>query len=94
MSKSLTSLDNGPAPKQLQRYEHVAHDQLEQHMSPQVRVQRVGRTERVQFLLREDEVEVVDGFRFANRCSSRSDAIRTLMKRGLQAATEEQENAR
>lgn len=47
------------------------------------------RTARVPVMLRASEVEAVDGFRFANRCPSRSEAIRTLMKRGLQAASHE-----
>lgn len=86
MSRSLKSLDSRSDPEQHQQYEHVAQQQPEQHMAAQVPAQRVGRTERVQMMLGEQELRDVDDFRFAERCPSRSEAIRVLMQRGLQAS--------
>lgn len=84
MSKSLIPLDSPSGPEQHPRYEHVAHEQQVKHMAQDADAQPSGRTERVQLLLSHDEVEAVDTFRFANRCSSRSDAIRVLLKRGME----------
>lgn len=41
------------------------------------------RSERVQLMLDEDEVEAIDTWRFENRLPSRAAAIRELIKRGL-----------
>ena len=51
------------------------------------------RTARVPVMSRKDEVEAVDSFRFAERCPSRSKAIRLLMQRGLQASRDRTEKA-
>jgi hypothetical protein len=41
------------------------------------------RSERIQLMLDDDELEAIDGWRFANRLPSRAAAIRELIKRGL-----------
>jgi len=89
MSQSLMSLDKRRKPDQHKPYEHIAHEQPSEHMSPGATLQRAGRTERVPIMLRQDEVDAVDNFRFANRCTSRSDAIRMLMHQALKAAATE-----
>lgn len=43
------------------------------------------RGERLQILLSEDELKVLDDFRFAARMPSRAAAVRELLKRGLGA---------
>jgi hypothetical protein len=45
----------------------------------------VGRIERLQIMLTEDEVVAVDDWRFAKRMPSRAAAIRELLRRGLAA---------
>lgn len=47
-----------------------------------------GKTERVvrlQLMLLEDELAVIETFRFQNRMPSRAAAVRELMRRGLKA---------
>ena len=46
-----------------------------------------GRTrgERLQIMLTDDELELLDDFRFKKRMPSRASAIRELLKRGLAA---------
>ena len=85
MSKSLIPLDTDQNTSQHTGYEHVAHMQLQQHITAVEPAQRAARTERIQLLLAQSEVEAVDEFRFTNRCASRSDAIRILLQRGLSA---------
>jgi hypothetical protein len=46
----------------------------------------LSRGERLQIMLRDDELNVIDDFRFANRMPSRAAAVRELMRRGLAAA--------
>lgn len=46
----------------------------------------LSRGERLQIMLRDDELSVIDDFRFANRMPSRAAAVRELMRRGLAAA--------
>lgn len=41
------------------------------------------RTERIQLMLDDDELEAIDDWRFHNRLPSRAAAIRELIKRGL-----------
>jgi hypothetical protein len=43
------------------------------------------RAERLQIMLTKDELEALDGWRFAKRMPSRAAAIRELLKRGLAA---------
>jgi hypothetical protein len=43
------------------------------------------RAERLQIMLSEDELAVLDDFRFKKRMPSRAAAVRELMKRGLAA---------
>jgi hypothetical protein len=45
----------------------------------------VGRGERLQIMLTEDELAAVDDWRFVRRMPSRASAIRELLKRGLAA---------
>lgn len=45
----------------------------------------VARAERLQIMLREDEMRALDDWRFARRMPSRAAAIRELLKRGLAA---------
>lgn len=44
----------------------------------------VRRTEKVQIMLNDDEIKVIDDWRFQNRLPSRAAAIRELLSRGLQ----------
>jgi hypothetical protein len=44
-----------------------------------------SRAERLQIMLSEDELTVLDDFRFKKRMPSRAAAVRELMKRGLAA---------
>ena len=44
-----------------------------------------GRGERLQIMLSEEELKVLDDFRFRKRMPSRAAAIRELLKRGLGA---------
>ena len=43
----------------------------------------VGRGERLQIMLTEDELAALDDWRFVRRMPSRASAIRELLKRGL-----------
>jgi len=43
------------------------------------------RGERLQIMLTDDELKVIDDWRFAKRMPSRASAIRELLKRGLAA---------
>ena len=45
----------------------------------------LGRGERLQIMLAEDELRAVDDWRFKTRMPSRASAIRELLKRGLAA---------
>ena len=45
----------------------------------------LGRVERLQIMLTEDELEAVDDWRFERRMPSRAAAIRELLQRGLSA---------
>jgi hypothetical protein len=45
----------------------------------------LGRIERLQIMLTEDEVVAIDDWRFVRRMPSRAAAIRELLKRGLAA---------
>ena len=45
----------------------------------------LGRIERLQIMLTEDELAVVDDWRFARQMPSRAAAIRELLQRGLAA---------
>ena len=45
----------------------------------------LSRAERLQIMLTEDELELVDNWRFSRRMPSRSSAVRELLKRGLVA---------
>jgi metal-responsive CopG/Arc/MetJ family transcriptional regulator len=45
----------------------------------------VGRGERLQIMLTEDELAAVDNWRFERRMPSRASAIRELLRRGLAA---------
>jgi len=45
----------------------------------------LGRVERLQIMLTEDEVSAIDDWRFQKRMPSRASAIRELLKRGLAA---------
>ena len=45
-----------------------------------------SRDERLQIMLRPEELEVVDNFRFAHRMPSRAAAVRELFRLGLAAA--------
>jgi hypothetical protein len=45
----------------------------------------VGRGERLQIMLTEDELVAIDDWRFVRRMPSRASAIRELLKRGLAA---------
>ncbi len=44
-----------------------------------------ARDERLQIMLSEDELKIVDDFRFKERMPSRAAAVRELIKRGLAA---------
>jgi hypothetical protein len=46
----------------------------------------LSRGERMQIMLRDDELVAIDDFRFANRMPSRAAAVRELLRRGLGAA--------
>lgn len=43
------------------------------------------RTEKLQIMIDEDELQAIDDWRFANRLPSRAAAIRELIRRGLHA---------
>jgi hypothetical protein len=45
----------------------------------------VGRAERLQIMLTDDELAAIDDWRFDRRMPSRASAIRELLKRGLAA---------
>jgi len=45
----------------------------------------LGRIERLQIMLTEDELAAIDDWRFARRMPSRAAAIREIVKRGLAA---------
>ncbi len=45
----------------------------------------INRAERLQIMLTEDELRIVDDWRFARRMPSRAAAVRELLKRGLAA---------
>jgi hypothetical protein len=45
----------------------------------------LARGERLQIMLTNEEVEVLDNWRFAKRMPSRASAVRELLKRGLAA---------
>jgi hypothetical protein len=45
----------------------------------------VGRGERLQIMLAEDELTAIDNWRFERRMPSRASAIRELLRRGLAA---------
>jgi hypothetical protein len=45
----------------------------------------LGRVERLQIMLTDDELAVIDNWRFERRMPSRAAAIRELLKRGLDA---------
>jgi metal-responsive CopG/Arc/MetJ family transcriptional regulator len=45
----------------------------------------LGRVERLQIMLTEDELAALDDWRFARRMPSRAAAIREMLKRGLAA---------
>jgi hypothetical protein len=45
----------------------------------------LGRVERLQIMLTDDELSVIDNWRFERRMPSRAAAIRELLKRGLAA---------
>jgi hypothetical protein len=45
----------------------------------------LGRIERLQIMLTEDELAAIDDWRFGKRMPSRAAAIRELLKRGLTA---------
>ena len=45
----------------------------------------LGRIERLQIMLTEDELAAIDDWRFARRMPSRASAIREILKRGLAA---------
>lgn len=45
----------------------------------------IGRVERLQIMLTEDELTAIDDWRFTTRMPSRASAIRELLKRGLVA---------
>jgi hypothetical protein len=46
-----------------------------------------SKTERLNMLITADEIEVIDDWRFANRIGTRSEAVRQLVKIGLNAAS-------
>ena len=46
---------------------------------------KLAREERLQIMLRPDEISPLDNFRFNHRMPSRAAAIRELLKRGLAA---------
>lgn len=83
MSMLRISLDKHKNPSQDKQCEQVAHQQLQEHTTDSHPAQQAGRTERVPLMLRPDEVEAIDEFRFAYRCGSRSVAIRKLIDIGL-----------
>ncbi|GAB5468488.1 MAG: hypothetical protein Kilf2KO_15180 [Rhodospirillales bacterium] len=43
------------------------------------------RTEKLQLMLNDEELRVIEDWRFSNRMPTRSAAVRELMRRGLQA---------
>ncbi|GAU85490.1 hypothetical protein [Bosea sp. BIWAKO-01] len=45
----------------------------------------LSRGERLQVMLDEDELTVIDDFRFSNRMPTRAAAVRELLRRGLEA---------
>jgi hypothetical protein len=45
----------------------------------------LGRAERLQIMLTDDELAALDDWRFARRMPSRAAAVRELLKRGLSA---------
>ena len=45
----------------------------------------IGRVERLQIMLSEEELVALDDWRFARRMPSRASAVRELLKRGLVA---------
>jgi len=47
--------------------------------------QHVGRPERLQIMLTEEELAALDDWRFSRRMPSRASAVRELLKRGLSA---------
>jgi len=50
-----------------------------------VAIEALGRVERLQIMLTEDELAAIDDWRFARRMPSRAAAIREMLKRGLAA---------
>lgn len=46
---------------------------------------QIGRAERLQIMLTEDELAALDDWRFSRRMPSRASAVRELIKRGLTA---------
>lgn len=43
------------------------------------------RTQKLQLMLDQDELQAIEDWRFANRMPSRSAAVRSLLNRGLEA---------
>jgi hypothetical protein len=54
----------------------------------------INRGERLQIMLTDDELKVLDDWRFTRRMPSRAGAVRELLKRGLAAEGFEIANAR
>jgi len=54
-------------------------------MPRRVTIVEIQRGERLQIMLTEEELVVIDSWRFAARMPSRASAIRELLKRGLAA---------
>ena len=46
---------------------------------------QIGRAERLQIMLTEEELAALDDWRFSRRMPSRASAVRELLKRGLSA---------
>ncbi|MEQ9811359.1 MAG: hypothetical protein RLO50_01150 [Azospirillaceae bacterium] len=49
---------------------------------------RAKRTEKLQLMLNEEELQIIEDWRFDNRMPSRAEAIRALVRRGLETAAD------
>lgn len=62
----------------------IAHEALPGYVAHMAQ----KKTRRIPLLLEEDEMQAVDGWRFANKIASRNEAVRLLLKIALQAEKE------
>jgi hypothetical protein len=64
---------------------HSAHNHGSGGLTPSMQNANSGRETRLQIMLTDRELEVLDDWRFAQRMPSRAAAVRELLRRGLAA---------